>query len=450
MSQELQDAIQECREVLERNRRIFYFTDHCEYSYYDVYNKLNEFTFTFQSMDHIDDYIHRKIVIGENFTDSEAIGIVNRYTSHNLIPFKLLQIENPMNLQNAKDADTYEETDDVIYWWDADKTEYNSEIHDISFEDAIDFINYDEDINSIKDLDISDDDTLYDKIYLLKTIIDNKHKSFSKFKTVGGTMEYEKNIARYVLYFNNKLKPITVKVVYNVRYSQIDEKLVIKFATVYEDKNVPNDVRNIRTRILQILDMNLKELYEQNFYLFKKEDLHMKFEDRKTKQVIDLSNRNPDTITLDEIKHYHSIDPEARRLKLGLISEESQKQYDYDKIFPSYDELMYGGIWMAYYMEKELTDFEWKRREKYYEGNRKVFNEYLDLAREKDSSFIKNNSGRYTAAKEAICYGAPQRIVRNRMKLLFGEEVLLLLPLEDPEDAILDKNIDKWKMTYSD
>ena len=69
MSQELQDAIQECREALERNRKIFHFTDHCEYSYYDAYNKLNEFTFTFQSIDHIDDYIHRKIVIGENFTE---------------------------------------------------------------------------------------------------------------------------------------------------------------------------------------------------------------------------------------------------------------------------------------------------------------------------------------------------------------------------------------------
>ena len=321
-------------------------------------------------------------------------------------------------------------------------------MHEISFEDAIDFINYDEDINSIKNLDISDD-TLYDKIYLLKTTIDNKHKNLSKFKTISGAMEYEKNIARYVLYFNNKFKPITVKIVYNVRYSQIDEKLVIKFVTVYEDKNIPNDVRNVRARILQILDINLKELYEQDLYPFKKEDFSMKFENRKTRQVIDLSDRNPDSITLDEIKHYHSIDPEARRLKLGLISEESQKRYDYDKIFPSYDELMYGGIWMAYYMEKKLTDLEWKRREKYYEGNRKVFNEYLDLAREKDSSFIKHNSSKYIAAKEAICYGAPQRIVRNRMKLLFGEEVLSLLPLEDPEDVILDKNLDNWKMTYS-
>ena len=449
MSQELQDAIQECREVLERNRKIFYFIDHCEYSYYDMYNRLNAFTFTFEGIKQIEEFLSEKIETGEKFTEDTAIGIVNRYTSHNLIPFKLLQIENPMNLRKAKKAGTYEETDDVIYWWDADKTEYNSEIHEISFENAIDFINYDEDINSIKGLDISDD-TLYDKIYLLKTTIDNKHKNLSKFKTIGGTMEYEKNIARYVLYFNNKFKPITVKIVYNVRYSQIDEKLVIKFVTVYEDKNVPNDVRNIRTRILQILDMNLKELYEQDLYPFKKEDFSMKFEDRKTKQVINLSDRNPDSITLDEIKYYHSIDPEARRLKLGLISEESQKRYDYDKIFPSYDELMYGGIWMAYYMEKELTDLEWKRREKYYEGNRKVFNEYLDLAREKDSSFIKNNSGRYTAAKEAICYGAPQRIVRKRMKLLFGEKVLSLLPLEDPEDAILDKNIDKWKITYSD
>ena len=63
----------------------------------------------------------------------------------------------------------------------------------------------------------------------------------------------------------------------------------------------------------------------------------MKFEDRKTRQIIDLSDRNTDSITLDEIKYYHSIDPEVRRLKLGLISEESQKRYDYDKIFPSYD-----------------------------------------------------------------------------------------------------------------
>ena len=102
MSQELQDAIQEYREVLERNRRIFHFTDHCEYSYYDMYNRLNAFTFTFEGIKQIEEFLSEKIETGEKFTEDTAIGIVNRYTSHNLIPFKLLQIENPMNLKKSQ------------------------------------------------------------------------------------------------------------------------------------------------------------------------------------------------------------------------------------------------------------------------------------------------------------------------------------------------------------
>ena len=451
MSQELQDAIQECQSVLERNRKIFYFTDHCEYSYYDAYNKLNEFTFTSQSMDNIDNYIYRKIIIGENFTDSEAIGIVNKYTSHNLIPFKLLQIENPINLQNAKDAGTYEETDDVIYWWDEDKEMYNDDIHELTFEDAIYLINYDEDLRSIMDMDL--DDTLFNKIYLIKTIIDNKHNNASKFKTVGGTLEHEKNFTRYVLYFDARLKPITVKIVYNVRYSQLDDKLVIKFVTVYKDSNIPASAKNLRIQLLRALDINLSNLNEHNtkfMNLVDKENYKMKFKRKRTNEIIDLSDRDPNTITLDEIRHCSAVDIPARRLKIQLIDEEDKKRYDYDKIIPTHEEIMDDGIWASYYMEKPLNDLEWKRREKYYDRNREVFNECLDQAKESNPNFIKFNKELYTIAKEAICYGAPQRLVRNAMRLLFNEDVLALLPLEDPEDAILDKNIDKWKMTYSD
>ena len=452
MSQELQDAIQECREVLERNRKIFYFTDHCEYSYYDAYNKLNEFTFTSQSMDHIDNYIYRKIIIGENFTDSEAIGIVNKYTSHNLIPFKLLQIENPMNLQNAKDAGTYEETDDVIYWWDEDKEDYNDSLHDISFEDAIGLINYDEDLRTI--VDMNDDDNMYTKVYLIKTIVDNNHDNSSKYKTIGGTFEHEKNFVRYVLYFDDILDPVTVKIVYNVRYSQLDNKLVIKFVTVYEDNRIPVSVKNLRAQLLRNLGVNLSDLNEHKIKLLHliddKENNDMKFKRKRTNEIIDLSDRDPDTITLNEIRHCSAVDIPARRLKIRLVSQENKKRYDYDKIIPIHEEIMDDGIWASYYMEKPLDDLEWKRREKYYDRNREVFNKCLDQAREANPNFIKFNKELYTIVKEAICYGAPQRLVRNTMRLLFNEDVLPLLPLEDPEDAILDKNIDKWKMTYSD
>lgn len=175
----------------------------------------------------------------------------------------------------------------------------------------------------------------------------------------------------------------------------------------------------------------------------------MKFKRKRTNEIIDLSNRDPNTITLDEIRHCSAVDIPARRLKIRLIDEANKKRYDYDKIIPTHEEIMDDGIWASYYMEKPLDDLEWKRREKYYDRNREVFNECLDQAREANPNFIKFNKELYTIAKEAICYGAPQRLVRNAMRLLFNEDVLALLPLEDPEDAILDKNIDKWKMTYS-
>lgn len=176
----------------------------------------------------------------------------------------------------------------------------------------------------------------------------------------------------------------------------------------------------------------------------------LKFRNVLTNETIDFSDRDPKTITLNEIKEYEALDKYSFRLKMSLIHKWNEQRYDYDKIIPEYNELLVGGTWQGYYGERPLTKIEWHRREKYYNSNREVFNKYLDIARQANPNFVKNRYDDYIQARDTITYGGPQSIVRKRMHLLFGDKVLIELMKEDPIDKRQDMFLNEWRMYPED
>lgn len=273
--------------------------------------------------------------------------------------------------------------------------------------------------------------------YYITTIVDHKHPNIhQQYKCVDSKMRFETSYVRYILSLDDSNRPTIIKIVYNVRYSKQNDKYVVKFVSVYEAK-LPS---NLTSKCAKIYKVGLNE---QTYTITLQEVNHMKFKNRFTGEIVDLSDK-VDVLTIKDLGRYTSIDDEAVRLKTRLLSEWNRSTYDYDKIFP-YNEIIDDGAWYGYYDERPLTDCEWNRREKYYESNRIVFNDQLDKMRTNNPNFVKMFKKRFEAAKNAITYGAPQSIVRSCMAKLYGDQVLDLLAEEDPQDAILDPNLRKWK-----
>lgn len=160
----------------------------------------------------------------------------------------------------------------------------------------------------------------------------------------------------------------------------------------------------------------------------------MKFRHYITSEVLDLSEYKEPTITLDDLRSYECLDEDSFKMKTRMIFNQSRISRDHDKII-AYNDILPDSKWPNYYMDKILTNEEYARREKYYEGNRIVFNEQLDKKRANNPNFVKMFKERFDAAKNAIVYGAPQKIVRTCMAKLYGDQVLDLLVEEDPQDV---------------
>lgn len=306
------------------------------------------------------------------------------------------------------------------------------------------------------------DNTIYVKsyekyytIYYLKTIIDDLHRNTAMFLCRDGKRRPETNFARYVLSFDEDNEPFVSKIVYNLRYNQYDEKhkWVIKFITVYDDETPPKKIQVICNN--KLLSLGEPPLFNSNLtnkhQSYKQRMITtMKFKNIATNEIVDFSNRDPKSITLEEVQKYEALDKYSFRLKMSLIHKRNKQRYDYDKIVPEYDELLTGGTWQGYYGERPLTDIEWKRREKYYSSNREVFNEQLDKARQINPNFVNDRYVDYIQARDTITYGGPQSIVRKRMHLLFGDKVLTELMKEDPSDRQQDMLLNEWRMYPED
>ena len=199
---------------------------------------------------------------------------------------------------------------------------------------------------------------------------------------------------------------------------------------------VPSQLRSKLEAVRRKALRNYNDLYEED-------DSYMKFLHHKTNQIVDLSEQTY-TLNISNLIDYKPLDQDARKLKDQLIIKNSKTNHDYDKIF-EYNDIMSYGTWAEYYNYRPLTDIEWKRREKYYEKNRIIFNEQLDKKRAMNSNFIKMYQEEFNNAKDAITYGAPQKTVRYWMSKLYGDKVLDLLEEEDPQDAIDDPDLRNWK-----
>lgn len=171
----------------------------------------------------------------------------------------------------------------------------------------------------------------------------------------------------------------------------------------------------------------------------------MKFKDPTTNQVIEFTNEETKVFTIDDIDKYDPIDEDARWLRTSLIFEYNDKYVDRDIIF-SLEETAWGGIWTNYYDYRPTTEVEDARIAKYYEKNRVVFNEWLNMERKKNPNFVKDYEMLFKSAKDAITYGAPQRLVRCKVADLFGRDAAIQLPEEDLEDGMLDPNINSWEL----
>ena len=456
----LESKINELMKVLQTNRKIFSLIEQYEYINEDG----DKFTFTNEGMDTIERFIHKRIEVADDnrFNDDDKpIGIISKYIEHNIIPFNELQLENPENLAKAKNSNFYKVINDVVYWWEEDKAIGNLAKHVISFDAAINLFteqtfltsNTIEDLKSIYGSDykfyIESNSKSYD-VYYLKTIIDDKHTSINQFKCVDEVYRMEKNFARYVLIFDQNNQPEVVKIVYNLRYNTNANypKWVIKFVTVFYDDNPPKIIKRLCDNTLY----SLKE--PMLFSKFKGKPNNeerttfrmMKFKNVLTNEIIDMSDRDPDSITLNELNDCIALDGMGFRLLMKL----ARYKYDREKIFPLYEELLIDGTWENYYNERSLTDIERKRREKYYPSNREVFNKYLDIARQANPNFVKNRYDDYIQARDTITYGGPQSIVRKRMHLLFGDKVLIELMKEDPIDKRQDMFLNEWRMYPED
>ena len=446
--------------VLQTNRKIFSLIEQYEYINEDG----DKFTFTNKDMDTIERFIHERIEVADDnrFSgDDEPIGIISKYIEHNIIPFNELQLENPENLAKAKNSNFYKVINDVVYWWEEDKAIGNLAKHVISFDAAINLFteqtfltsNTIDDLKSIYGSDYKfyiESNSKYYDVYYLKTIIDDKHTSIDRFKCIDGVYRMEKNFARYVLIFDQNNQPEVVKIVYNLRYNTNANypKWVIKFVTVFYDDNPPKIIKRLCDNTLY----SLKE--PMLFSKFKGKPNNeerttfrmMKFKNVLTNEIIDMSDRDPDSITLNELNDCMALDGMGFRLLMKL----ARYKYDREKIFPLYEELLIDGTWENYYNERSLTDIERKRREKYYPSNREVFNKYLDIARQANPNFVKNRYDDYICVRDTITYGGPQSIVRKRMHLLFGDKVLTELMEEDLSDRQQDIFLNEWRMYPED
>lgn len=422
VSKELYDKLQECNMVLDRNILLLSLIgEHVE----------DSITFTMDGVNKVKQFIHCKFEQRQAFNNDDSIAILNRCLAHNCIPHNQIQLENPSNLVKAKTSfasyngmqtPCFYEDDDVIYYFYPQKLQINIDKHYINLMQSISYFNQE-----------------FDDVYHVKTIVDKLHPNSQPYICVDGKKRIEKNMLRFVLVFNDIDDHYLIRIAYNVRYNQHDNKYVIKFTSVYEEDNIPKEIDGKYKHVLhRLIHDNLYEHYLQEGAGI------MKFEDMIAHKIIDLSNRDPDTITLDEIVTYKTVDKDATKLVRKLIHEWHHKTYDYDKIFP-YEDILPDGAWPNYYMDKVLTNEEYVRREKYYEGNRIVFNEQLDRIRVNNPNFVKMFKERFNAAKNAIVYGAPQKTVRACMAKLYGNQVLDLLMEEDPQDAVIDPNLRKWK-----
>ena len=340
-----------------------------------------------------------------------------------------IQLENPTNLKQARNnvvdfygdkVPCYYEDDDYIYYWNPTKHQINIDKHLIDLDAAISYFNQET-----------------KKYHYIATIEDTEYPNINdQFVCVNGEKRFETNYARYVLVVENEDHTKIIKIVYNVRYSQLDDKYVVKFVSVYSAK-LPSKLKSVYFNVYR------EALNEQTCSTMLKEVNDMKFKRRTTGEIVDLSDK-ADALTIKDLTGYKAIDDDAVTLKNHLLFEWYDATYDYNKIFP-YNEIIDGGAWHGYYDERELTKHEYDRRKKYYEGNRIVFNEQLDKMRANNPNFVKMFQVEFTRAKNAITYGAPQEIVRRYMAKLYGDQVLDLLVKEDSQDAILDPNLRNWK-----
>lgn len=403
----------------------------------------DKFIITVNPLDKFDVYLNIAITSNQKLI-TEAIQLsqakyqemrqkLMKFISQNMLSFSCLQIENESNIISAinntivGELKCYIDDDSAIYYWHKDKLLYNIRRHKINLDDAIMFV-------SGKDVCIGK----------IKTVIDELHKNHEMYVCVDRKMRTEKNIIRYVTVYDINQKMFKfVKVCYNVRFSNERQKLVVKFITVYIIPSLPKqfeDAANAACLRLKDKLRSINILYENI-----EGDTHMKFKDPITDQVIEFTNEETKVFTIEDIDKYDPIDEDARWLRTSLIFDYDDKYVDRDIIF-SLEETAWGGIWTNYYDYRPTTEVEDARIAKYYEKNRVVFNEWLNMERKKNPNFVKDHEMLFKSAKDAITYGAPQRLVRCKVADLFGRDAVTELPEEDPEDAILDPNINSWKL----
>lgn len=415
--QEFQELLSKCNKMISDNYKLVSIISECNFGSY-VFN-LDRVIFT-------DSYIKRKFKDMRAFDEATSIILLNRILKTGLQAHGSIQLENSKNLQIAKssivryDGDEvpcYYEDEDYIYYWEPTKHQYNIDKHDVDLTQVIDWFNFS-----------------YPNIYYIDTIRDELHLNDKVYLCIDGISRIETNYLRFLfeLYDDNNHYNL-IKIAYNVRYSETDDKYVIKFTSAYDNVKVPS---NLKTKVERIYRKVIKG--DLDF----EEGAKMKFKCRKTGEIVDLSE-NADHLTLNDVRGYVGFDMEAKMKKSRLIHEWNLKRYDFDKIF-SYDDIMPDGAWPGYYNYRVTTKEEQARMAKYYEKNRLVFNEQLDRKRAMNSNFIEIYQEEFNYAKDAITYGAPQNIVRYWMRKLYGDKVLDLLPEEDPQDAIDDPDLRNW------
>lgn len=359
-----------------------------------------------------------------------------KFISQNMLSFSCLQVENESNIISAIEntnhmSNCYSDTDDALYYWYKDKLIENIKKHHYNLIQSIYFL-------TSKDVVIS----------RIKTVIDSIHKNQSLHQCVDGKMREEKSIIRYIIYYNTDTNLYRfIKVCYNVRFSNERQKLTVKFITVYAIPSLPKQFEDAGTIVYarlrsRLTDANIIHESYNNFW----EGIDMKFKDLYTDKIVEFTNEDTRNLTIQNIvERYEPLDDEAIRASINRSLEYDDKYVDRDIIF-SLEETAWSGIWTNYYDYRPTTEVEDARIAKYYEKNRVVFNEWLNMKRKKNPNFVKDHEMLFKSAKDAITYGAPQRLVRCKVADLFGRDAITELPKEDPEDAILDPNINSWKL----
>ena len=406
----------------------------------------DEFIITVDPLDKFDVY-HNITITSDQKLIIEAIQLsqtkyqemrqkLMKFISQNMMSFSCLQVENESNIISAIEntnhkINCYNDTDDALYYWYKDKLIENIKKHHYNLTQSIYFL-------TSKDVVVG----------RIKTMIDFLHKNQSLHQCVDGKMREEKSIIRYIIYYNTDDNIYRfIKVCYNVRFSNERQKLTVKFITVYNIPSLPKQFEDAgaiayaRLR-LRLTDANIIRESYHNFL----EGIDMKFKDLYTDKIVEFTNEDTRTLTIQNIiERYQPLDDEAIRASINRSLEYNDKYVDRDIIF-SLEETAWGGIWTNYYDYRPTTEVEDARISKYYEKNRIVFNEWLNMERKKNPNFVKDHEMLFKSAKDAITYGAPQRLVRCRVADLFGSNAVIQLPKEDLEDVILDPNINNWRL----